>query len=63
MTGFVRQVTMGFCWWDLAAALVFATIVAIVTWRRNCLDRRIRELEDRIAEQYMDDSLQEITFS
>ena len=55
MTGFVRQVTMGFCWWDLAAALLLVVISAVVIWRRSCLDRRIRELEDRIAEQYMDD--------
>ena len=55
MTGFLRQVTMGFCWSDLAADLLLVVISAVVIWRRSCLDRRIRELEDRIAEQYMDD--------
>lgn len=42
------------------AALLLVMTVMIVIHRKNQLDYRIRELEDQIAKQYADDSLQDI---
>lgn len=45
---------LGFCWWDLPAAIILIGVIVFLIIRHRKLKRREQELEDAIAEKYSD---------
>lgn len=45
---------LGFCWWDLPAAIILIGVIVFLILRHRKLKRREKELEDAIAEKYSD---------
>lgn len=53
----LEHTVLGFCWWDLPAAIVLIVVVAVSTWRRHDMKKQQRELEDQISELYANDTV------
>lgn len=49
---------LGFCWWDLPAAIVLIVVVVAFIWKHHDMKKQERELEDEISKLYVDDTVQ-----
>lgn len=54
MAQFFEHAALGFCWWDLPAAILLVAVVALFVWKRHDLKKQERDLEDQIAGNYAD---------
>ncbi|MCI9135275.1 MAG: hypothetical protein HFI31_13990 [Lachnospiraceae bacterium] len=49
---------LGFCWWDLPAAIVLIVVVVAFIWKHHDMKKQEQELEDEISKLYADDTVQ-----
>lgn len=57
MSYFLEHATLGFCWWDLPAAIVLVAVIVLFVWKRHDLKKEKRDLEDQIAGNYANDAV------
>jgi hypothetical protein len=49
--GFFEYATLGFCWWDIPALILFIAAAALFFVRRHKLGKEIKELQDQLSEK------------
>ena len=54
MAYILEHTVLGFCWWDLPAAIVLIVVVVACVWKHHDMKKQERELEDQISELYAD---------
>lgn len=57
MAYILEHTVLGFCWWDLPAAIVLIVVVVACVWKHHDMKKQERELEDQISELYADDTV------
>lgn len=48
----MNHTLLGFCWWDIPAAIILIGVIVFLIVRHRKLKRREEELEDMINEKY-----------
>lgn len=48
---------LGFCWWDLPAAIILIVVIAVFAWKHHDMKKQEKDLEDRISELYTNDTV------
>lgn len=57
MSYVLEHTTLGFCWWDLPAALILIVVIVAFAWKHHDMKKQEKDLEDQIAELYVDDAM------
>lgn len=52
----LRHTTLGFCWWDIPALIILIVVIVAFIWNRHKLKKQEKELEDKLAELYADET-------
>ncbi|MGN0702214.1 MAG: hypothetical protein ACI4KL_03435 [Lentihominibacter sp.] len=53
----MHHTLLGFCWWDIPAAIILIGIIVFLVIRHRKLKKREQELEDLISEKAADSSI------
>lgn len=56
MSFIIEHTRLGFCWWDIPALIILLVVVVVFIWKCHEMKKREKELEDKIAELYADDT-------
>lgn len=48
---------LGFCWWDIPAAMILIAVIVVFVWKHRDMKRQEKDLEDQISQLYADDSI------
>lgn len=57
MSYILEHTTLGFCWWDLPAAIILILVIVVVAWKHHDMKQQERELEDQISALYANDTV------
>ena len=57
MSYVLEHTTLGFCWWDLPAAIILIVVIVAFAWKHHDMKKQEKDLEDRIAELYANDAV------
>lgn len=57
MSYIFEHTALGFCWWDLPAALILIVVVAVCVWKHRDMKKQEKDLEDKISTLYADDTV------
>lgn len=57
MSYILEHTILGFCWWDLPAAIILIVVIAVVAWKHHDMKQQERDLEDQISELYANDTI------
>ncbi|MCM1189212.1 MAG: hypothetical protein NC541_07930 [bacterium] len=49
---------LGFCWWDIPAAIILIAVIAVFVWKHHDMKKQEKDLEDQVSEIYANDSVQ-----
>lgn len=49
--------SLGFCWWDIPAAIILISVIAVFVWKHHEMKKQEKDLEDQISEVYANDSV------
>ena len=53
----MHHTLLGFCWWDIPAAIILIGIIVFLVVRPRKLKKREEELEDLISEKVADSNI------
>lgn len=56
MSYIFEHTTFGFCWWDILALIILTAVIVVFVWKHHEMKKQEKELEDKIAELYVDDT-------
>lgn len=56
MSFLFEHATLGFCWWDLLALIVLIVVIVVFVWKHHDMKKQEKDLEDKIAELYANDT-------
>ena len=57
MSYVLEHTMLGFCWWDLPAAIVLIVVIAAFVLKSRDMKKQEKDLEDQIAELYANDAV------
>lgn len=57
MEHILNHTCVGFCWWDLPAALVLVGVIAVFILRHRKMKKQEKELEETLSELYADETV------
>ena len=57
MSYILEHSVLGFCWWDIPAAVILVMVIAVSVWRHHDMKKQEKDLEDQISELYADDTV------
>lgn len=57
MSYIFEHTTLGFCWWDLIAAVILIAVIALFVWKHHEMKKQERELEDQVSGIYANDTV------
>ena len=52
MSYILEHTVLGFCWWDLPAAIILIVVIAVVAWKHHDMKQ-----QDQISELYANDTI------
>lgn len=56
MSYIFEHTALGFCWWDLPAAVILIVVIAVCVWKCRDMKKQERDLEDQISALYAKDT-------
>lgn len=56
MSYVLEHTTLGFCLWDLPAAIILIVVIAVFAWKHHDMKQQEKELEDQISGLYAEDA-------
>lgn len=56
MSYLFEHTILGFCWWDIPALIVLIVVIVVFVWKHHDMKKQEKELEDKIAELYANDT-------
>lgn len=57
MSYIFEHTALGFCWWDLPAAIILIVVIVAFVWKHRDMKKQEKDLEDQIAGIYADDAM------
>ena len=51
----VHHTVLGFCWWDIPAALILIGLIVLFVVRHRKLKKKEEELEEQLSNHYADE--------
>lgn len=57
MSYIFEHTALGFCWWDLPAAVILIVVIAVTVWKQHDMKKQERDLEDQLSALYADDAV------
>lgn len=56
MSYVLEHTTLGFCLWDLPAAIILIVVIALFAWKHHDMKQQEKDLEDQISGLYAEDA-------
>lgn len=57
MSYIFEHTALGFCWWDLPAALILIMVIVVCVWKHHDMKKQEKDLEDKISTLYADETV------
>lgn len=58
MSYIFEHTVLGFCWWDLLAAIILIVVIAVFAWKHHDMKKQEKDLEDQLSELYANDTVE-----
>ena len=57
MSYVLEHTVLGFCWWDLPAAIVLIVVAGVFIWKHHDMKKQERDLEEQISELHKNNAV------